>query len=93
MKTVSDEDRNRKGRPRVTPQLFRGDIVNQAFMVLQKKTPLKEEETCKKHEQGTLDRHKFVLWSEESKFEMFDSNRRVFFHHEAWRWWCDGACW
>ena len=33
---------------------------------------------AKKHEQWTLDRWKSVLWSDESKFEIFGSNRRVF---------------
>ena len=32
----------------------------------------------KKHEQWTLDWWKYVLWSNESKFEMFGNNRRVF---------------
>ena len=33
---------------------------------------------CKKQEQWTLDQWKSVLWSDESKFQIFDSNRRVF---------------
>uniref|UniRef100_A0A4W5R901 Coagulation factor IXa n=1 Tax=Hucho hucho TaxID=62062 RepID=A0A4W5R901_9TELE len=33
---------------------------------------------AKKHEQWTLDRWKSVLWSDESKFEIFGSNRYVF---------------
>ena len=33
---------------------------------------------AKKHEQWTLDRWKSALWSDESKFEVFGSNRRVF---------------
>uniref|UniRef100_A0A8C7LHL1 Transposase Tc1-like domain-containing protein n=1 Tax=Oncorhynchus kisutch TaxID=8019 RepID=A0A8C7LHL1_ONCKI len=33
---------------------------------------------AKKHKQWTLDRWKSVLWSEESKFEIFSSNRCVF---------------
>ena len=33
---------------------------------------------AKKHEQWTLDWWKAVLWSDESKFEIFGSNRRVF---------------
>ena len=62
-----------------------------------------------KHEQLTLDRWKSVIWSDESKFEIFGSNRRVFVRRregermisacvvptvEAWR--CDGVgvlCW
>ena len=32
---------------------------------------------AKKHKQWTLDRWKSVLWSEESKFEIFGSNRCV----------------
>uniref|UniRef100_A0A667YN29 Transposase Tc1-like domain-containing protein n=1 Tax=Myripristis murdjan TaxID=586833 RepID=A0A667YN29_9TELE len=33
---------------------------------------------AKKHKEGTLDQWKSVLWSDESKFEIFGSNRRVF---------------
>ena len=33
---------------------------------------------AKKHLQWTLDRWKSVLWFDESKFEIFGSNRRVF---------------
>ena len=33
---------------------------------------------AKKHDQWTLDRGKSVLWSDESKFEIFGFNRRVF---------------
>ena len=33
---------------------------------------------AKKHEQWTLDQWKSVLWSDESKFEIFGSNRHVF---------------
>ena len=33
---------------------------------------------AKKHEQWTSDRRKSVLWSDESKFEIFSSNRHVF---------------
>jgi hypothetical protein len=59
----------------------------------------------KKHEQWTLDQWKPVLWSDESKFESFGSNRRVCetqstwtdnlsmcgSHREAWRRRCDGV--
>ena len=38
---------------------------------------------AKKHEQWTLDRWKSVLWSDESKFEIFVSNRRVFVRHKV----------
>uniref|UniRef100_A0AAZ3RXX5 Transposase Tc1-like domain-containing protein n=1 Tax=Oncorhynchus tshawytscha TaxID=74940 RepID=A0AAZ3RXX5_ONCTS len=38
---------------------------------------------AKKHEQWTLDRWKYVLWSDESKFEIFGSNRRVFVKHKV----------
>ena len=38
---------------------------------------------AKKHEQSTLDRWKSVLWSDESKFEIFGSNRRVFVRHKV----------
>ena len=58
-----------------------------------------------KHEQWTLDRWKSVLWSDESKFEIFGSNSRVFLRcrvgeqmispcvvpTEAWRSRCGGA--
>ena len=49
-----------------------------------KKTLLKDTNNkkrlawAKKHEQWTLDRWKSVLWSDESKFEIFGSNHRVF---------------
>ena len=33
---------------------------------------------AKKHKQWTLDRWKYFLWSDESKFQIFGSNRRVF---------------
>ena len=33
---------------------------------------------AKKHEQWTLDRRKSVFWSDESIFEIFAFNRRVF---------------
>ena len=60
---------------------------------------------AKKHEQWTLDLWKFVLWSDESKFENFGSNRCVFVrqsrwtddlrrcgsHREAWRRRCEGV--
>ena len=49
-----------------------------------KEPPLKETikkkrlSWAKKHEQWTLDRWKSVFWSDESKFEIFGSTRRVF---------------
>ena len=61
---------------------------------------------AKKHEQWTLDRRKSVLWSDESKFELFGSNRRVCVRSRGewmisacmvptWSmeemWWCGGA--
>ena len=60
---------------------------------------------AKKHDQWTLDQWKSVLWSDESKFEIFGSNHRVFVrrrvgermisacdsHREAWRRRCDGV--
>ena len=59
---------------------------------------------AKKHDQWTLDRWKSVLWSDESKFDIFGSNSRVFVRrrvgerrisacvvHEAWRRRCDGV--
>ena len=41
---------------------------------------------AKKHEQWTLDRCKSVLWSVESKFEIFGSNRRVFIRRRVGEW-------
>ena len=61
-------------------QLFRGDSVNQAFMVklLLKDTNKKKRLAwAKKHKQWTLDQWISVLWSNESKFEIFSSNLRV----------------
>jgi len=43
-----------------------------------KETNKKKLAWAKKHEQWTLDRWKCVLWSDESKFEIFGSNRCVF---------------
>ena len=37
-----------------------------------------EETWAKTHKHWTLDRWKSVLWSDESKFEIFGYNRRVF---------------
>ena len=62
---------------------------------------------AKKHEQWTLDWWKSVLWSDESKFEIFGSNRRVFVRRRVgelhvwfppWNmkeevWGCGGAFW
>ena len=68
-------------------QLFRGDCLNHVFIVellQQKKTLLKDTNMkkrlawAKKHEQWTLDQWKSVLWSDESKFEIFGSNRCIF---------------
>ena len=72
-------------------QQFRGDYVNQAFMVelLTKKPLLKDTNKkkrlawAKKHEQWTLDRWKSVLWSDESKFAIFGSNHCVFARHRV----------
>ena len=75
---------------------------NQPLKDTNKKKPLA---WAKKHEQCILDWWKSVLWSDESKFEIFCSNRRVCesqsmwtddlcmcgSHGEAWRWWCNGA--
>ena len=38
---------------------------------------------AKKHEQWTLDWWKSVLWSDESKFAIFGSNRRVFVRRQV----------
>uniref|UniRef100_A0AAZ3STE8 Transposase Tc1-like domain-containing protein n=1 Tax=Oncorhynchus tshawytscha TaxID=74940 RepID=A0AAZ3STE8_ONCTS len=40
----------------------------------------------KKHEQWTLDWWKFVLWSDESKLEIFGSNHRVFMRCRVGEW-------
>jgi hypothetical protein len=76
---TSDCSPNKCFRVQVTEhQLFRGGCMNQAFMVelLQRnhyyRTPIR------RREQWTLDQRKYVLWSDESKFEIFGSNRRVF---------------
>jgi transposase-like protein len=64
--------------------LFRGDCVNLYGRIAAKKPPLKNTNKkkrlvwAKKHEQWTLDRWISALWSDESKFEIFGSNRRVF---------------
>ena len=60
--------------------------MNQAFMVenAAKKPLLKATNNnnglawAKKHEQWTLERWKSVLWSDESKFEIFGSNCPIF---------------
>ncbi|CDQ69908.1 unnamed protein product [Oncorhynchus mykiss] len=41
---------------------------------------------AKKHEQWTLDQWKLVLGSDESKFEIFGSNRRVFVRRRVGEW-------
>ena len=45
---------------------------------------------AKKHKQWTLDRWKSVLWSDESKFEIFGSNRCAFVRCRVGER-CDGA--
>ena len=75
-------------------QLFRGDCVNQAFIVvlLQINYYLKDTNKkkrlawAKKHEQWTLDRWKSVLWSDESKCEIFDANHSVFVRLRVQSW-------
>ena len=52
---------------------------------LLKDTNKKRLDWAKKHEQWILDRWKSVLWSDDSKLEIFGS------HCEAWRRRCDGA--
>ena len=60
--------------------------INPAFMdlIAAKKPLLKDTNNkkrlawAKKHEQWTLDQWKSVLWSDESKYEIFGYNRRVF---------------
>jgi hypothetical protein len=44
------------------------------------------KEVYKKHEQWTLDQWKYVLLSDESKWEIFGSNRHVFVRciEEVW---------
>ena len=36
-----------------------------------------------KHRQWTTEKWKKVLWTDESKFEIFGSSRRVFVHHRV----------
>ena len=62
---------------------------------------------AKKHEQQTLDWWKAVFWSDESKCEIFGSNRCVFVRRRVWSphvwfppwsmeegvWWCGVLCW
>ena len=67
-------------------QLFRGHCVKPGLhgRIAAKKSLLKDTnyknrlDWTTKHEQGTLDWWKSVLWSDESKFEIFGSNRCVF---------------
>ena len=54
--------------------------MNQAFMV-QLNNKKKRIVWAKKHKDWTLDQWKSVLWSDESKFEIFGSNRRVIMRH------------
>jgi hypothetical protein len=60
---------------------FHGRIA--ANKPLLKDTNKKRLAWAKKHEQWTLDRWKSVLWSVESKFEIFGSNHRVFMRHRV----------
>ena len=55
---------------------FHGQIA--AKKPLLKDNKKKRLSWAKKHEQWTLDRWKSVFWSDESKFEIFGTNRRVF---------------
>ena len=59
--------------------------MNQAFVVYLQKINHKKKRLpwAKKHKQWILDRWKSVLWSDESKFEIFGSNRRVFVRHRV----------
>ena len=50
---------------------------------LLKDTNKKRLAWAKKHKQWTLDRWKSVLWNDESKLEIFGSNRRVFVRHRV----------
>ena len=67
-------------------QLFRGNCVESGLhgQIDAKKPLLKDTNKKKrltwanKHQQWTIGRWKSVLWSDESKFEIFSSNRRVF---------------
>ena len=67
--------------------------MNQIHGRIGAKTPLLKDTNkkkrlawAKKHEQWTLDRWKSVLWSDESKFEIFGSNHRVFVRHRVGEW-------
>ena len=83
--TVSHEDRHRKGRPRVTSAVQRRLGESGLHGQTSAKKPLLKDTNNKKrlawdkkHEQWTLDQWKYVLWSDESKFEIFGSNLCVF---------------
>ena len=75
--------------------------MNQAFIVCCKETTTnrdqEEELFGPRNKEWTLDRWKSVLWSDESKFEIFGSNHRVFVRHSEGEQmvstcvvWCDG---
>ena len=49
--------------------------------LLRKSNKQKRFVWAKKHKEWTLDQWKSVLWSDESKFEIFGSTRRVFVRH------------
>jgi hypothetical protein len=53
---------------------------------LLKDTNKKRQAWAKKHEQWTLDWWKSVLWSDESKFEIFSSNHCVFVRRRVGEW-------
>ena len=64
-------------------QLFRRDCGLRVRIAAKKPlltdtNKMKRFAWAKKHKQWTLDRWKSVLWSDESKFEYFGSNRCVF---------------
>ena len=58
---------------------LRGQIA--AKKPLKDNNKMKRLAWAKKHEQWTLDRWKSVLWSDESKWEIFRSNHRVLVRH------------
>ena len=75
--TGSHEDRHRKGRPRVTSKNCCKETTTK------KDTNKKRLAWAKKHKQWKLEWYKSVLWSDESKFKIFGSNRRVFVIHRV----------
>ena len=70
-------------------EMFRGDFMNQTFMVelllplLKDINKKKRHAWTKKHKQWTWDRWKSFIWNDESKFKNVGSNRREFVRHRV----------